>query len=293
MARKKAGAGPAPPLFVISGGDGASGSQLVQTALAQFPDSELEIEVIANVTTSARLRNALTRVAGKHGSVVHTLVDDELRRELVRRARELHVPQIDAMGRVMRRLSTLLGREPLEQPGRYRTLRGDYFDRVEAIEFAVRHDDGQGLADLPGADIVLVGVSRTGKTPLAMYLSVQGWKVANVPYVGGIRLPAQLKEVERDRVVGLVIDPARLRQYRDVRSRKLRMDPGSGYATVRHIREEVDASVRVFRRRGFAVVDVTDRPIEEIAEAVQETVTERLRRAASRAPAKTRGKGKR
>lgn len=269
-----------PPLFVVSGGDGSSGSQLVQTALAQFADAELDIKVIRHVTTRARLHRALERVRKANGSIVHTLVDDELRRELVQQARELHISQIDAMGRVMRRLSTVLGREPLGQPGRYRQLRAAYFDRVEAIEFAVRHDDGQQLADLGQADIVLVGVSRTGKTPLSMYLSVQGWKVANVPFVAGIRLPKELAAVDRNRVVGLVIEPARLRQFRGPRGRKLGLDDDAGYADLRRIREEVEASTRVFRRRGYAIFEVTDRPIEASAEEVLARVSERLRRAA-------------
>lgn len=268
-----------PKLFVVSGGTGASGNQLVQTALAQFEDAEVDTEIIGQVTTRPRLEKALEQVSKARGSIVHTLVDDPLRRELMQRARELNVPQIDAMGRVVRRLSTMLGREPLAQPGRYRKLHHAYFDRVAAIEFSVRHDDGQQPEGLEEADMVLVGVSRTGKTPLAMYLSVQGWKVANVPFVAGIPLPEELADTDRRRVVGLVIDPTRLMRFRQPRANKLKMGDEAGYADNRHVREEVAASERVFRRRGYTLFDVTDKPIEASADELLARVGERLAKA--------------
>lgn len=272
-------AGQIAPLYIISGGDGVSATQLVNTALAQFPEAELEIHVIPRVNSSASLKRALRSVREAGGSIVHTLVNDALRRELVRRAREENVPQVDAMGRVMRRLSTLLGRRPLGQPGRYRREQAIYFDRVEAIEFAVQHDDGAQPHDLVRADIVLVGVSRTGKTPLTMYLSVQGWKVANVPYVPEVGLPASLKEVDRRRVVGLTIEPARLRQFRIPREQKLSMGEGTAYTDLSRLRDEVSKAERVFRRHGYPLCQVTNRPIEEIAEEVLATVGKRLARA--------------
>jgi hypothetical protein len=250
---------------------------LVQTALAQFPDADVDVVIVANVVNKRQLEIAVTRARKREATIVHTLVDGEMRRELVHLARTESVPQIDLMGRLMRRLSSLLRRKPIGQPGRYRCLHEAYFDRVEAIEFAVLHDDGQHLDDLAQSDIVLVGVSRAGKTPLSMYLSVQGWKVANIPFVGGIPLPDELKTVDRCRVVGLLINPNRLRIFRSNRGQRMGLAEDTDYTSARAIREEVEASARVFRSRGYTTLDVTEKPIEETAEDVVTMITRRLR----------------
>ncbi|UCF36729.1 MAG: kinase/pyrophosphorylase [Acidobacteriota bacterium] len=259
---------PAPPLIIVSGGFGSSGSQLAQTAIAQFSEANVPVIVIPHVKETADLQNAVDQAARSHGTIVHTLVNGRHRTELIQLARERNVFTIDLLGTLLARLTSILGFEPVGQPGLYRQLREDYFNRVEAIEFAVNHDDGKRPNDLPLAEIVLVGPSRVGKTPLSMYLSVSGWKVANVPLIPEIPPPDELFQLNSSRVVGLTIDTAQLMTHRKRRQRHLGTRGASGYSDLSSIEKELRMAELVFRRGGFPAVNVTDRPIEETAEEV-------------------------
>jgi regulator of PEP synthase PpsR (kinase-PPPase family) len=177
----------------------------------------------------------------------------------------------------MEHLSEVLGQQPAGKPGLYRQQREAYFARVEAIEFTVAHDDGLRVEDLPQADIVLAGVSRCGKTPLSMYLSVMGWKVANVPFILPVPPPEELLQADRRRVVGLTIEPGQLVAHRQWRQRHLGVPQDSPYVNGEQIYEEVEAARRFFRRQGFGLVDTTDKPIETSAEEVVTLVTRRLK----------------
>ncbi|MEW5959539.1 MAG: pyruvate, water dikinase regulatory protein [Chloroflexota bacterium] len=270
-----------PIVFIVSGGMGISGEQLVQTALAQFEGIKAQLEIIPHVLQPEQVETAVDQAATAGGLIVHTLVDVELRQHLIRLARKRNVVAVDLMGRLLSQLSRLLEHEPLGHPGLYRQLRQAYFDRVEAIEFTVSNDDGRNPRDWPQAEIVLVGVSRVGKTPLSMYLSVQGWKVVNVPLVPGMPLPPELLALDRRRVVGLTIDPGQLVSHRERRQRRLGVPGGSAYTNPTDIYEELVAMGKLYRRHGFAVVDITDKPIEESADEVIAQVTRRLRNSSS------------
>jgi regulator of PEP synthase PpsR (kinase-PPPase family) len=259
--------GGVPPIYVVSGGAGTSGEQVVRTALAQFPDAGVPVILVPHVRREEQLVAVVAQAAASRGAIVHTLVDAEMRRRLIRLAQEQQVVAIDLIGHLLAHLTSVLGREPVGQPGLYRQLYQAYFDRVDAIEFAVAHDDGRNPQDWPRADVVLAGVSRTGKTPLSMYLAVQGWKVANVPLIPELP-PPELLRLDPRRVVGLVIEPDRLLIHRRRRQHRLRLPPGVAYADVAAVAEELDAARRLFRQHGFAVVDVTDKPIEESANDV-------------------------
>lgn len=259
---------PYPPLFIVSGGYGTSGSQLAQTALAQFSGVTVPVIVVPHVNHRSELERAVSQAAAAHGTILHTLVNPKQRADLVEIARQKNVVTIDLIGTVLSRLTLVVGREPMGQPGMYRQLREDYFRRVEAIEFTVAHDDGKRLEDLPQAEIVLIGPSRVGKTPLSMYLSVLGWKVANLPLATALPPPYQLFELDRRRVVALTIDPAQLLTHRKRRQRSLGTGRGSGYAELESIQRELDHADLISRQGGFPVLNVTDRPIEETAETV-------------------------
>jgi [pyruvate, water dikinase]-phosphate phosphotransferase / [pyruvate, water dikinase] kinase len=266
-----------PPIYIVSGGSGSSGQQLTQTALAQFPDADIEIIVIAQVQRTEQLDDVVARAAATGGTIVHTLVDAGLRGYLVDRARVSNVSTIDPMGPLLMLLARKLQRQPLGQPGLFRKLREDYFKRVAAIEFAVDHDDGKRVHELHLAEIVLVGVSRVGKTPLSMYLATQGWKAANVPLVKGIAPPQELYEIDNRRVVGLTIEPGQLIAHRKVRQQRLGTSAATTYTGAETIYDEVEAARSLFRQGQFATVDVTDRPVEETAEEVIARVIQRLR----------------
>ncbi|MFW5772842.1 MAG: pyruvate, water dikinase regulatory protein [Phototrophicaceae bacterium] len=256
------------PVYVVSGGAGASGEQLTQTALAQFPEARAEVIVKAHIHSTQQIDDVIAQAVAASGSIVHTLVDADLRDYLIERARRENVPAIDAMGPLLMHLAIKFHRQPLGQPGLFRKLREDYYRRVTAIEFAVDHDDGKRVQDLDQAEVVLVGVSRTGKTPLSMYLATQGWKTANIPLVKGVTPPQELLDMDPKRVVGLTIEPGQLVMHRRTRQQRLGTPAQTAYTNPEAIFEEVEYARDLFRKARFGVVNVTDRPIEETAEDV-------------------------
>jgi regulator of PEP synthase PpsR (kinase-PPPase family) len=257
-----------PPIYIVSGGVGASGEQLVHTALAQFPDHRLPVVVVGNVREVAQIDDVVAQAKISGGTIAHTLVDAGLRAKLVSQAEAAGVAAIDLMGPLLARMAQVLGREPLGHPGLYRQLHRDYFERVAAIEFTMAHDDGKKTEGWRAAEIVLVGVSRTGKTPLSLYLSVLGWKVANAPLVPNLPPPPVLFQLDPRRVVGLTIDAGQLLLHRQQRQMRLGAPGPSAYVDPNSIYEELRIAKQVFRRGGFAVIDVTDKPIETCADEV-------------------------
>ena len=264
-----------PPIYIVSGGMGASGEQLVRTALAQFPKSRVPVITMGHVRHIEQIKDAVTQAAATGGIIVHTLVESPLRGALVQLAQQQRVAAIDLMGPMLSRLTETLGLDPIGHPGLYRQLHQLYFDRVTAIEFSLAHDDGQRSEDWPLADIVLAGVSRVGKTPLSVYLSVLGWKAANVPMVLGLAPPSDLLQLDRQRVIGLTIEPGQLLVHRQRRQRRLGAPGPSAYTDPDAILEELKAAREMFRRGGFSVIDVTDKPIETSAEEIIELITRR------------------
>ncbi len=277
MTTKKTGTnGAPPPVHIVSGGSGASGLQIVETALAQFPALQVPVIVKNHVRSLRQVEIAVKEAEADGGTLVHTLVDGRLRAALVRLGSRRGVVTIDLMGPLLEQVAAQTGTTPLEQPGLYRKLRKDYFDRVEAIDFAVSHDDGNRPDGLPAADVVIIGVSRCGKTPLSMYLAVRGWKVANVPIVKDIPLPGEVFRIDRRRVIGLSIDYKQLLEYRKRREEQMGMVGMSGYSSPHAVLEEIEAARKICRERGVHVIDVTDKPIEIIADEVVRFVARNL-----------------
>jgi len=267
-AKKTRKKGTPPPVYIVSGGSGASGQQIVETALAQFPELQLPVIVRSSVRTPEQVEIAVKDAEADGGTIVHTLVDGGLREALVHLGRRRGVVTIDLMGPLLEQVTGQTGSKPLGQPGLYRQLRKDYFERVEAIDFAVSHDDGKRPEEIPSADVVIIGVSRCGKTPLSMYLAVHGWKAANVPIVRDIPLPGELSRVDRRRVIGLSIDHHRLLEYRKKREEHMGRAGPTAYSSPSVIYEELEGARRIYREGGYSVVEVTDKPIEIIADEV-------------------------
>jgi hypothetical protein len=265
---KPAREGPLPPVYIVSGGVGSSGEILVHTALAQFAGRRVPVVLVPRVRETAQVERAIEQAAREGATVVHTLVDPRLRQALEQAGRARGVATVDLMGPLLTCLTQALGQAPVGQPGLYHQLRETYLKRVAAINFAMDHDDGLRPEDLPEAEVVLLGVSRVGKTPLAMYLGVLGWRAANVPVVPGCELPAELARVERRRIVGLMIDPEELAGHRQSRQRQLRHTLPADYTSSEAIRRELAHAAVLFRERGFGVIDVTHKPIETTAEEI-------------------------
>lgn len=255
-------------IFVISGGTGATGELLAHTVAAQFPNHHLPIVVKANLTDKATIAALIPQIAAETGNIIiHTMVDGEARQTVVTLAQRYGVPAFDLAGSLMDHLTLTLQTAPLGQPGRYRHLHEDYFRRVEAIEFAVAHDDGRRLHEIHLADAVLLGVSRVGKTPLSMYLGMLGWRVANVPLISPITLADSILALDPKRVFGLTINPLQLAGHRRSRQPSLGFK-GGAYFDHHAIIEELREARHLFAQHHFTVIDVTDKPIESTSEEI-------------------------
>lgn len=257
-----------PPIFIVSGGAGALGKHVIRIALSQFPGVTPQVVVVPQVSQRDQLPAVIEQVAERRGLIVHTMVDPVMRAALELAAAERGIATIDTIGDPLQRLAAIYGREPLGQPGLYQRGHEVYLDRIKAIEYTVDHDDGRNPHELGEADVVLAGVSRVGKTPLSMYLGVLGWKVANVPLVNAINPPRQLFEIDRRRVIGLTIDGDVLGHHRRWRNQAFQGNAGSSYTDPDQLDEELTWARKIFRQGGFAVVNVTNKPIEETADQV-------------------------
>lgn len=264
-----------PPIFVVSGGTGATGDLLARTVLAQFPDVDVPIQLETKVVSEERVREVIRKATGIPGAIIlHTMVNRNYRRLLATEAARAGIVTFDLAGPLEEHLSRELSMLPLQQPGLYHQMRRAYFERVEAIEFTVAHDDGKRVEDLPLAEIVLLGLSRVGKTPLSMYLSILGWKTANVPFVPGVPPPPELKQVDPRKVVGLIIEPAQLIAHRRYRATRANIRE-EGYVDRASVVEEMRAANHYFYAQGFHVVDTTDKPIETSAEEIISLISRR------------------
>jgi regulator of PEP synthase PpsR (kinase-PPPase family) len=255
-----------PQLFVISDATGETAEKVVHAALLQFSNVPVKLRLYARVRLEAEMRNIVLRAQREGALVVFTVVNAAHREVLRRLCDEMNVDTVDLIGNLMAKLSTYLGTQPKGVPGLLHTLGDEYFRRVEAVEFTVRNDDGREPRSLPKADIVLVGISRTSKTPLSTFLAQKGWKTSNVPLVLGIDPPAELFQIDQQKVFGLTIKPEALLQIRQVRLKHLGMPSDTSYGQRDHILQELASAQQLFRQNPlWPVIDVTGRAIEETA----------------------------
>ena len=267
-------------LHVVSDSTGETAARLVKALEAQFPDQPFVEVRHPRVENVEDLHIAVQQARGRPAVMVYTLVEPELRdamRQLCRRSR---VHYCDLLGHPIDSISRVAGVAARMQPGARAPLDETYFKRIEAIEFAVKYDDGVGRG-LEEADIVLVGVSRTSKTPLSMYLGYLGYKAANVPVVRGIEPPPEIFKIDAAKIVGLTIAADRLVDIRTARVRTMGA-PRRRYAELEDIYQELDEATAVHRRLGCPVIDVTELSVEETAMRIIRLVEQR-RRAAARA----------
>jgi regulator of PEP synthase PpsR (kinase-PPPase family) len=255
-------------VYLLSDATGETAEKIVMAALTQFGDKTVRVKRVSNVRGKNQVYEALDEALSQHAFVVYTIVNRELAQLVHDECASLGLTSFDLITPLLMHLSGFFGRSPGETPGLLHGVDDEYFRRIEAIEFTVKHDDGQETRHLSKADIVLVGVSRTSKTPLSIYLAHRGWKVANVPLVKGIEPPVELFQVDPGRVAGLVIDPQRLLEVRAARLRNLGQDPRAAYADFEQIEEELRYARSFFRHHPWVVVDVSGKAVEETANEV-------------------------
>jgi regulator of PEP synthase PpsR (kinase-PPPase family) len=265
-------------VHLVSDSTGETLNAMAKAVCARF-DDVLPIEhIYALIRSRRQLDRVLREVAGAPGVVIHTIVDKELREALEQGCRELEMACIAALDPLVSALARYLGASLSTRVGAQHALDADYFERIEALNFAMAHDDGQGTSNLDGGDVVLVGVSRTSKTPTCIYLAQRGVRAANVPLVPGSEPPANLFTLKRALVVGLIVSPDRLIAIRRNRLLSLHEERESAYIESESVREEIVRARRLFERHKWPTIDVTRKSIEETAAAIINLI------AASKAP---------
>ena len=252
-------------VFVISDGTGRTAQQTLEAALTQFPNTMIEVHLCPEIRDDKQVVDVIEQAVTLQGFVVHTVVSKKLR-HVVRRTGRLHnVETIDLMGPLLAQLSHQFSYSPTETPGLFYELNQAYFQRVEAMDFALHHDDGKRIEKLSKAEIVLVGVSRTFKTPLSIYLAFRGWLTANVPIVLGVEPPAELFNLPHSFVFGLTTEPAPLARLRRTRLENWGSTV-SDYTNPEIVYKELLNARKIFELHPeWSVVNVTNKPIEEIA----------------------------
>ncbi|SHE64613.1 hypothetical protein SAMN05444392_102199 [Seinonella peptonophila] len=259
-----------PVIYVISDSLGETAEFVVQAAKSQFHDSDLEIRRIPYVMDEQTIHETIQAAREEEALIVFTLVVPELQCLLIEEAKKAEVPYIDLMGPMINGLASLLQRSPKKEPGLIHKLDAEYFRKVEAIEFAVKYDDGRDPRGIMHADVVLIGVSRTSKTPLSMYLAHKSLKVANVPLVPEVDPPDELFLIPQEKCIGLIIHPEQLTNIRRERLRSLGLASGASYANVERILEEIDYAEKVIRRVGCPRIDVSNKAVEETANLIMD-----------------------
>jgi len=256
-------------LIILSDGTGETAAQMTQAAMVQFAEQDVYFTRYKNVRNESQIEAICDDAATNQDLIIYTIVSPQLRQYLLAKAREKAIPCVDLIGPLLVGLGGYFGYEPKSIAGLLHDVNERYFQRIEAMEYTIAHDDGRDTTGLDKADVVILGISRTSKTPLSMYLSHQGWRVANIPLIQGFELPKELFEIDQRRVIGLTIDAHDLAQIRRARLERLGHDKGGEYADPDKVLEEVEYANTLFRRnRRWPVFNVTGKALEETASEI-------------------------
>ncbi len=255
-------------LHLVSDSTGDTVHSVARACLVQFDQAQAIEHVWSMVRTKSQIDRVLAGIAANPGLVLFTMVDNALRQTLQEGCRERQVSAIPVLDPVIGALASYLGSESIGRPGKQHLLDSEYFARIDAMTFAINHDDGQSAWGINNADVCLVGVSRSSKTPTCLYLANRGIKAANVPFVPSVPLPPELLEADKPLIVGLTNDPERLIHLRRNRLSMLDHNEATDYTDLEAVQAEVREARRVFAEHHWPVIDVTRRSIEETAASV-------------------------
>ncbi len=265
-------------IYIISDGTGETASTMIRAALVQYADKDIQMIRCKNIRTESQVEPLIDECFERKGFIVYTVVSLQLRNKIRELASVKGLPCIDLLGPLLNNLDAYFGVATASpQAGILRAVDEQYFKRIEAIEYTVKHDDGKTFSELDKADIILVGISRTSKTPLSIFLSHKGWKVANIPLVLNTALPQELFQVDQRKIVGLIIDIDSLQRIRKNRLEKFGQDPGGEYASLGHIVQEIEYAHQIFKQnKKWPVFNVTERALEETATEITRIVAARM-----------------
>lgn len=257
------------PVFIVSDFTGETAEHVAKAAISQFASDSVSLNRFRYINNKERAREVLEQAAAENALVVCTLVDHDLRRWFMEKAQLQKNETVDILGPILDMLEKRLEHPPLETPGLMRRMDEEYFRRVKAIEFAIKCDDGRGAEYLHMSDVVILGVSRTSKTPLCMYLAHRGFMVGNIPLIPETEPPKEIFEIAPEKVFGLTVQPEKLVEIRRERLRLLGLDSElSSYAQWERVEEELQFAKNIMRRIGCRILNVTNRAIEETAQEI-------------------------
>ncbi len=257
-------------IYICSDAVGETAEAVVRATIRQFNGHRVKTKRIGHIKHEHEIRSIMEEVAASGGFVAYTLVQPELRETMKEEAIRLGIRAVDIMGPMMQAFIDTFNDSPKRKPGLLHEMDDDYFRRVEAIEFAVKSDDGRDTHAMLQADIVLVGVSRTSKTPLSIFLAHKGLKVANLPLIPEVKPPRELSQVSHRRIIGLTMQAEQLLKVRTERLKAIGLPNGANYATMQRIEEELAYADRFMERLNCLIIDVTDKAIEETAGVIME-----------------------
>ncbi|MCL1790609.1 MAG: kinase/pyrophosphorylase [Peptococcaceae bacterium] len=255
-------------VYVVSDALGETAEFVCRAATSQFAGARTKIRKIPYVRDVSQIDELMADAADENAIVLYTLVVDELSKYLQEQAEERSVVAVDVLGPLVDAISTRIQRSPKSVPNITNRLDADYFKKIEAIEFAVKYDDGKDPRGVLYSDVTLIGISRTSKTPLSMYLAHKGIKVANIPLVPEVAPPRELFLVPSRKVFGLVLDPNKLNEIRGERLKTLGLGVSADYASIDRIMEELYYGDQIIKKVGCMVINTTHRAIEETASII-------------------------
>jgi regulator of PEP synthase PpsR (kinase-PPPase family) len=257
------------PIYLVGEGTGETISKIAKASLAQFTREKVKLKTFFQVREKQQVGHIVREAAKEKALVAFSVVEPSLRDFLIREADSEGIEAIDVIGDFIMHLSTFLGEKPSQIPGRQHALDDEYYRRIEAINFAVKHDDGKLPQGLRMADLLLVGLSRSGKTPLSIYLAHQGWKVANVPLHPDMVAPDELFQADQRKVFGLMISVESLVKVREARLEQLGLGPYAKYADPVKIADEIEWCRAYYEQNDqWRIMDISDKAIEEAAASI-------------------------
>ncbi len=255
-------------VYLLSDATGETAETIINAALTQFPDDRVKVNRMGRILTRQQVSDQLAKAEREGALVAYTFVDRELAMFADEECDRRDIDSLDLISPLLRKLTRFFGHSPQRVPGLYHEVGKEYFQRIEAMEFALQNDDGQKLSHLKEADIVLVGVSRTSKTPLSIYLSCRGWKVVNIPLVQGAPMPDALLKIDPNNVVGLFLGVDQLLERREARVKSMGYGASSDYIDYDRVKDELRWARSVCRDNKWAVVHVSGKSVEETAHEV-------------------------
>lgn len=261
-------------IYVISDSLGTTALSLAQAVTVQFPQTKFEIKRFPFITTVSILQGILNSAKRDHAFIIHTFITNDLNDLTSKFCDQNQLNHFDAVGDLLTKLEKQTNEKPLRKPGINHETDEDYFKKIEAIEFAVKYDDGKDPSGFTKADIVLLGVSRTSKTPLSLYLANLGYKVANLPLVPHTKVPKELFKVDKNKIFGLTNDPEILNDIRKERMIAYGLNPDTQYSNIGNIEAELKAADDLYHKLGCLVINVAHKSIEETATLIVESLPE-------------------